>query len=140
MYSFGAKSKERFAQCHPKLQVVLTQAIKHVDFSITCATRDEAAQMKAYNSVPKLTRAKYGQSPHNFAMSRAVDIVPYPVDWTDMQRFCYLGGLMKGIASANGIHLTWGYDWNNNGVLGKDDSAESLMDAPHFELTNWREM
>jgi peptidoglycan LD-endopeptidase CwlK len=140
MYSFGAKSTERKRECHPSLQVVLNVAIKHMDFSILCAYRDEEKQMAAYNAVPQLSRAKFGESPHNFNPSFAVDLAPYPIDWRDMQRFCYLSGLMKGIASAHGIPLTAGIDWNNNGILVKDDPAESLIDAPHFEITNWKEL
>jgi len=144
MYNFGAKSEERLNQCHASLKVILRQAIKHMDFSITCGYRGEEEQTKAYETIDangnRLSNAQYGESAHNFDISYAVDIVPYPVDWADMERFCYLGGLMKGIAHAHGIPLTWGYDWNNNGILVKDDPAESLKDAPHFELSNWKEL
>jgi|SaaInl4_135m_RNA_FD_contig_91_484166_length_3854_multi_2_in_0_out_0_4 peptidoglycan LD-endopeptidase CwlK len=139
MYSFGAKSQERMAECDIRLQVVMKAAIKHMDFSVICGNRDEEAQMAAYNAKPQLSRAKFGQSPHNYVKSYAVDIAPYPIDWADLERFCFLGGLMKGIAAAHGIPLTWGYDWNNNGILVKDDPAESLKDAPHFEITNWKQ-
>jgi len=138
MYSFGRRSQELLHQCDPRLQIVLNVAIKYMDFSIICAERDEAAQMEAFNK--GLSNAVYGESPHNFSKSYAVDIAPYPIDWEDLERFCYLGGLMKGIAVMHNIPLTWGYDWNNNGILVKDDPAERLTDAPHFELTNWKEM
>jgi hypothetical protein len=96
--------------------------------------------MAAYNAVPKLSHAKFGESAHNFTPSMAVDIVPWPIDWEDMERFGYLAGLMKGVALEMEIPLTWGNDWNNNGVLVRNDPKERLIDAPHFELRNWKEL
>ncbi len=140
MYHFGDKSSERLQECDPRLQIVLNQAIKFMDFSVLCGYRDEKAQMAAYNAVPRLSNAKFGQSPHNFTPSRAVDIVPYPVDWKDMERFCFLAGLVVGIGAMHDIKIRSGLDWNGNGILVKHDPAERLIDAPHFELTNWKEM
>jgi len=138
MFFFGSTSKARLLECDPRLQTILNAVIKHMDFTVLCATRSRADQEEAVRK--GLSRAQYGESPHNFSPALAVDIAPYPVDWRDFERFSFLGGLMKGVASAEGIALTWGYDWNNNGTLGKDDPAESLIDAPHFELSNWKEL
>lgn len=140
MYHFGDKSNERLHECDARLQIVLNEAIKFMDFSVLCGYRDEKAQMAAYNAVPRLSNAKFGQSPHNFTPSRAVDIVPYPVDWKNHERFAYLAGLVRGIGSMHNIAITWGHDWDGDGVLGKNDPDEKLLDMPHFELTNWKDM
>lgn len=136
MYHFGDKSSERLRECDPRLQVVLNEAIKHMDFSILCAFRGEAAQNEA--KAAGLSNASFGESPHNYKPSMAADIAPYPIDWQDMERFCFLAGLMVGIGAMHGIRIRSGLDWNGNGILVKDDPAERLIDAPHFELLGWK--
>ena len=69
-------------------------------------------------------------SPHNYPISHAVDIAPYPIDWNNTSRFMILGGYVLGIAQGLGIDLRWGGDFNRN----YDNSDEIFSDLPHFEL------
>ena len=62
--------------------------------------------------------------------SRAVDVAPYPIDWSDRERFTYFAGFVKGIASQMGIDIIWGGDWDNDTDL-KDNGFDDLV---HFEL------
>lgn len=132
MPEFGERSKKNLASCHPDLQRVLKRAIKITDFSVICGHRLESDQFRAFeNGSSKL---EWPDSKHNSEPSRAVDIVPYPINWPNMQkdskaiyaarwgRFHYLAGVIQAISSEMGIKITWGGNWNQ------------LMDGPHFEL------
>ena len=75
------------------------------------------------------TKLKYPKGRHSNP-SRAVDVVPYPIDWNDRERFHLFAGFVLGIAQSMGIKLRWGGDWNMNFEV--DDNQ--FDDFPHFEL------
>jgi peptidoglycan L-alanyl-D-glutamate endopeptidase CwlK len=52
----------------------------------------------------------------------AVDMVPWPVDWEDLERFEAMAKAMKAAAKELEVPIIWGGDW------------KSFYDAPHFEL------
>lgn len=130
MYRFGSSSKANLSTCHPKLQEILNEAIKHVDFSVICGHRNKEDQQKAYNEGN--SKVQWPNSKHNGIPSRAVDIVPYPVDWDNLKRFAHLGGLIRGIAAEKGIKLRFGFDWDVDG----DITDHTFMDWPHIELAD----
>jgi len=117
---FGRTSRQRLATCDERLQRVLTEAIAITDFAVLCGYRDEAAQQEAYDSGH--SRLRFPQSRHNIQPSRAVDVAPYPIDWEDRERFCFLAGVILGIAHSQGIQIAWGGEWT------------TFPDLPHFEL------
>ena len=128
MFKFSQLSENRLLTCDTKLQYVVRKAILLLDFSVLWGYRDEESQNKAY--AEGHSKVKFPYSRHNTHPSRAVDLDPYPIDWENIKRFIYLGGIVRGIADAEGVQLRWGGDWNSNGVL-KD---ESFRDYGHFEL------
>ena len=130
MPSFGKTSMARLADLEKPLQEILVEAIKHFDFSITCGHRTQPQQDALYYSTPRVTKVKWPNSNHNSLPSRAVDIVPYPVDYEDRERFTYLAGMIMGIAKMKGIPLRWGGDWDVDTDLKDND----FDDLPHFEL------
>lgn len=130
MPSFGKASEERLATCDPRLQSVLREAIKHRDFTILCGFRDEAAQNDAV--AKGNSKTPWPNSKHNRQPSLAVDIAPYPIDWTDTGSFSYLAGYIVRIGDELGVKLRWGGDWNQNGKT-KD---EKFLDMPHIELVD----
>ena len=130
MPKFGSKSKERLATCDEKLQKVFNEVIKYVDCSILEGHRDERAQDKYYKEGK--TKVRYPMGRHNSKPSRAVVVVPYPVDWEDRERFHLFSGFVLGLASGMGITLRWGGDWNRNFEV--DDNK--FDDFPHFELVS----
>ena len=76
-------------------------------------------------------KPKYAtQMGHNASPSRAADVVPYPVDWDDRERFHLFAGFVLGIAQSMEINIRWGGDWNKN--FDVDDNQ--FDDFPHFEL------
>jgi peptidoglycan L-alanyl-D-glutamate endopeptidase CwlK len=72
------------------------------------------------------SRAHFGHSAHNWSPAIALDVVPTPLDWTDLDRFRALAALVKAEARARSVPLAWGGDWVR------------LRDMPHYELDPWR--
>lgn len=128
MPEFGVTSKEKLKTCDPAIQAVLEEAIKLVDFSVIYGHRNQAEQDKAF--AEKKSKLPWPQSKHNSLPSKAVDIAPYPIDWSDHKRFAYFAGICVGIAHAKGIKLRWGGDWDMDGNL----KEETFIDMPHLEL------
>ena len=127
---FGKRSKKHLETCDKRLQKVLNEVIKYVDCSVIEGHRSAERQNKLFEE--GRTKVKYPHGRHNFNPSRAVDVVPYPIDWDDRERFHLFAGFVIGIAQSMGIKLRWGGDWNMNFEV--DDN--NFDDFPHFELTD----
>ena len=128
MPRFGKKSKERLSTCDEKLQKVFNEVIKKVDCSVLEGHRGERKQEQYFAEGKSKVRFPLGR--HNSNPSRAVDVVPYPIDWDDRERFNLFAGYVLGIAEGLGIEIRWGGDWNKNFKV--DDN--NFDDFPHFEL------
>jgi peptidoglycan L-alanyl-D-glutamate endopeptidase CwlK len=128
MPRFGKRSKERLSTCDDKLQKIFNEVIKYVDCSVLEGHRSAERQNKLFDEGK--TKVKFPNGRHNSNPSRAVDVVPYPVDWDDRERFYLFAGFVIGIAQSMGIKLRWGGDWNMNFEV--DDNK--FDDFPHFEL------
>ena len=130
MPRFGKRSRERLATCDERLQRVFNEVINYVDCSVLEGHRGEERQEKLFKDGK--TKVHYPDGRHNASPSRAVDVVPYPVDWDDRERFHLFAGFVLGIAYSMDISLRWGGDWNQNFEV--DDNQ--FDDFPHFELIN----
>lgn len=134
MATFGTASLAQLATCEDRLQRVMHAAIEHMDFTVLEGHRGQAAQDAAVAAGNSKT--PWPTSKHNATPSRAVDVAPYPVDWSDReaarQRFALLAGFVLACAATLGIRLRWGGDWNGN----QDTRDESFRDLPHFELVD----
>ena len=130
MPKFGKKSLEKLSTCDKRLQLVLNEVIKTVDCSVLEGHRGEQRQNKLYDEGK--TKLKFPNGRHNASPSRAVDVVPYPIDWDDRERFHLFAGFVIGTAKQMGVNLRWGGDWNINWFV--DDNK--FDDFPHFELTD----
>lgn len=128
MPTFSQKSLDRLSTCHPDLQRLFNEVIKHVDCTILEGHRDKAAQDAAVASGHSKTPWPTGK--HNSLPSHAVDVMPYPVDFNDTKRIYMFVGFVRGVASQLGINIRCGADWNGNFQI--DDG--SFVDAPHFEV------
>ena len=130
MPRFGKRSRERLATCDERLQRVFNEVINYVDCSVLEGHRGEERQEKLFKDGK--TKVHYPNGRHNASPSRAADVVPYPVDWDDRERFHLFAGFVLGIAYSMDISLRWGGDWNQNFEV--DDNQ--FDDFPHFELIN----
>jgi len=128
MPKFSKRSRERLKSCDKRLQDVFNEVIKYVDCSIIEGHRSEERQNKLLKEGK--TKVAYPKGRHNSFPSRAVDVVPYPVDWNDRERFHLFSGFVLGVACRMGVVLRWGGDWNMNFEV--DDNM--FDDFPHFEI------
>lgn len=140
MPEFGTKSNTLLEQLNPKLNRVLSVAIKFIDFAIIEAGRGEKEQNYYYNSGS--SKAKFGESPHNWEAdvpgSLAVDILPWPVPpWNSYskvdiaitkKRFDDVLYVIDIVAAAQEVELDFGRDFN------------TIIDMPHIQLANWKEI
>ena len=120
MPTFSKRSLDNLAACHPDLQKVAHEAIKHFDFTVICGHRGKSAQDKAY--AEGRSKLRFPDSKHNKTPSYAFDSVPHPLDWNDRKAFDAMGAAMKTAAKKVGVKIIWGGDW------------KSFPDAPHVEL------
>lgn len=130
MYKFGKNSMKHYNTLHPKLQEVLDIAIQYVDFSIVDGHRSKEIQDHYYESGK--SKVKFPDSKHNAKPSLAVDLVPYPEMWSDLDKLQSLAYFIKGIGAAKGYNLRLGCDWNNNFKT----QDENFLDYPHIEILN----
>ena len=128
MPRFGKKSLKQLETCHANLRKVFVEVVKTVDCSVLEGHRGKDRQDALYKEGK--TKVRYPHGRHNEFLSRAADVVPYPINWSDRERFHLFAGFVLGTAKQMGISLRWGGDWNINWFV--DDNK--FDDFPHFEL------
>jgi len=152
MAQFGKTSLERLESCESDLQVVMKEVIKYFDCTIVSGHRPPEEQFELYKKGRKEVNGEWvivdkskvvtykdgtiKKSKHNEFPSKAVDVMPYPIDWKDNERITYLAGFIMATARIfkdRGIidsHITWGNDWDND-TITKD---ERFSDRPHYQI------
>ncbi len=128
MYKWGPRSLRQMENIDPRLRKVLDEVIKHVDCSVIEGHRSEARQNKLFEE--GRTKVRFPNGRHNSYPSRAVDVVPYPIDWDDRERFHLFAGFVIGIAKSMEINLRWGGDWDQDWYVHDN----RFDDFPHFEI------
>lgn len=132
MNKFSARSKARLGTCDPRIVEIFEEVIKHVDCSVLEGRRGKESQNELYRQGK--SKLQWPDSKHNVVesqgLSKAVDVVPYPIDWNDWNSFYHFVGFVQAIAISKGYKLRSGLDWNQN----NDFSDQSFNDAPHFEI------
>jgi peptidoglycan L-alanyl-D-glutamate endopeptidase CwlK len=131
--SFGRTSANRLRTCDPVLRLLFEQIVEERDCSILEGHRGEAAQTRAFESVPQRSQVRWPNGKHNQYPSQAVDVAPYPIpEWEDTEAFLIFGAFVVGFAAARGIGIRWGGDWDGDGST-RDQAFDDLV---HFELLN----
>ena len=133
MAKFSKRSLSARKELHPKLQLVVDEAIKTVDFVILDAQRGRAEQERAFKA--KFSKAHFGLSAHNFSPAIAFDLCPYPIDFDNVTKFRAIAKAVLAAAKKLKIPLRWGGDWDMDGEW----SDERFLDWGHFELHPWRD-
>jgi peptidoglycan L-alanyl-D-glutamate endopeptidase CwlK len=141
MPTFSKRSLKELETCHPDLVRLCNEAIKYYDFSVNQGWRGKEEQEAAFKAGN--TQLRYPNSKHNKTItviedgetkeipcSLAIDVLPYPLDWHDTERFIYMHGIFEVCAQQLGIKIRHGTDWNMNNRM-KD---EKFRDYPHIEL------
>ena len=121
MCKFGRTSKFRLNSCCSNLQMLMNVAIVNtpIDFSVIQGYRGQELQ-DLYFERGK-SQVKFPSGNHNKIPSLAVDIVPYPIDWLNIDRFKILHEHILKVAKKLRIEIVWGGDW-------------SFKDYVHYEL------
>lgn len=136
MPSFGAKSRERLATCHPSLILLFEEVVRTTDCTIIEGHRSIEAQKAAFRAGASDKDGVINRSKHQSNPSIAVDVMPSPFvmhgvrAFDDPIRFAYFAGKVMATADRMGIRLRWGGDWNDDGST----RDHRLVDMPHFEL------
>jgi len=117
-YKLGTRSLQNLSGVHPDLVAVVKLAITitEQDFTVIEGIRNINRQRELYKAGKSTTMNSRHITGH------AVDMVPWPVDWNDLERFEVMSEAMKAAAEELDIPIVWGGDW------------KSFYDAPHFEL------
>lgn len=126
MPRFSKNSLLRLLTCHKDLQTLFMEVIKVYDCTVTCGFRNRADQEKAFKE--GTTQLHFPHGRHNRNPSFAVDVVPYPVDWDDLDRFKEMAIIVKQIRDKLleegriSSKIEWGGDWEN------------FKDYPHWQI------
>ena len=128
MPRFSTRSKSRLHTCDERLVDLFNEVVKGFDCTIIEGHRGKKAQNEAFNKGNSKVRFPNGK--HNQSPSVAVDVAPYPIDWSDRDRFHYFSGYVLGIASQMGLKIRWGGDWDMD-TKTKDNKFDDLV---HFEI------
>jgi len=117
-YKLGTRSLQNLSGVHPDLVAVVKLAISitEQDFTVIEGIRNINRQRELVKAGKSTTMNSRHITGH------AVDMVPWPVDWNDLERFEVVAEAMKAAAEELDIPIVWGGDW------------KSFYDAPHFEL------
>lgn len=154
----GQRSLSRLEGVHPNLIRVVKRAAEIAapinDFTVLEGVRSKeqcmvnygkgrnAAQLAAKGipakyALPGAPKVTWLSNPFNSkhciqsdGYGHAVDLVPYPIDWTNYGRFDRMGTIVLAAAEKEGVDIRWGADWDDDGNLRERGET----DSPHFEL------
>lgn len=150
-FKLSSTSLEKLSGVDPKLVNVVKRAIEltEVDFRVLEGVRSKeqayinygkgrtAAELSAKGvpvkyAKPKESKVTWLNNPlgSKHISGKAVDLVPLPVDWNNLKAFDMVASAMFKAAKELGVKISWGADWNSNGVYR--EKGES--DSPHFEI------
>ena len=138
MPSFGNASLARLETCTSDLQLLFLEVVKKYDCSVLAGHRNKETQTAAYAA--NRSKVQWPNSKHNSFPSKAIDIVPYPIDWGEtgtakdrqkaIARFYHFAGYVLATADKMGIDVRWGGDWDSD----LDFSDQNFDDLPHWEI------
>lgn len=116
---FSAGSLARLGTCDPELQRLVRAAAETYDrdFSVACGHRGQVEQDAAFDR--GVSKLRYPHSKHNAYPSLAVDLWPYPVDWTGKGRPAFEHLKAHVLATAESLSIK---------------IRTISWDLPHFEL------
>ena len=128
MASFSDRSQANLATCDERLQEIFEQVVQHFDCTVLEGHRGEARQNQMISEGK--SQLDWPNSNHNTSPSSAVDVAPYPIDWSNRDRFTSFAGYVMGTAQSLSYPLRWGGDWDAD-TKTNDNRFDDLV---HFEI------
>ena len=122
-WKWSKTSLDRLVTCDKRLQDLADMMLERsaFDLKVMEGYRTKDAQEQAYRE--GRSRARFGESLHNVFPSKAIDIVPLPINWDDKDtRWVEMALNAMWCAGKLGIEITWG------------GSFKGFFDGVHFEL------
>lgn len=150
-FNLSQKSLDRLVGVDERLQRVVKRAIElsKQDFMVLEGVRTRQQCMTNYGKGRTIAQCVAKGVPAQYAnpnaakvtwlnnpfaskhvSGKAVDLVPYPVDWNDLKKFDVIAQAMLQASKELGIAIRWGADWDGDGK--PRERGES--DSPHFEI------
>lgn len=134
--TFGENSRKNLDQCHWELQKLMERVVEVRDISIVCGIRNRVDQNQMFDEGK--SKLRWPEGKHNVRspdlLANAVDIVPWPEQYSDPMTMIHVAGIVMGIAAEMNIQIRWGGDWNRNQVIFSVDPKDAaFVDLWHFE-------
>ena len=120
MPSFSERSSNKLKTCDKRLQEIFNTVVKTRDCTILEGHRNERLQNKAFDDGN--SKARWPNSRHNTTPSKAVDVMPYPIDWDDSEGLKDFASFVEGVSAGLGYSVQWGGRW------------KSFFDGPHWQV------
>ena len=132
-FKLGKTSLDRLQGVDETLVNVVKRAIEisEVDFTVMEGVRTLERQRELYaqgRTAPGKIVTWTMKSKH--IEGKAVDLVPYPLDWNDLEKFNKIKDAMFQAAKELDVNLRWGADWDGDGNYRE----KGEYDSPHFEI------
>lgn len=128
-FSLGSRSKAALQGVHPDLVAVVELAIKLTkqDFTVIQGRRSQEQQAEA------VARGNSWTMRSRHLTGHAIDVVPYPIDWNDLEKFKLIRDAFFQASQQLDVPIRWGGDWNEDGKF-TDEIKRGSYDGGHFEL------
>lgn len=148
-FSYSKRSRDILKGTHPWISDILYEAINYIDLKPIESVRLEERQDFLFEM--EQTQVRYPDSFHNpdnpknldpdgkYRGVKALDVLPWPFDpqdWKIHDKFYVMWGILSSIAIKQSSPLTWGGDWNNNGIYSTDPK-QNFFDLPHIQARGW---
>lgn len=138
-YLLGKRSRGNLVGVHPKMVAVVERAIQITtqDFLVLEGVRTPERQAELYaqgrtkpgKKVTWTLKSNHFVNPRT-GFGHAVDLCPWPVDWSKTAKFDAIAKAMFKAADELNTPIRWGADWDRDG----NPRERGETDSPHFEL------
>ncbi|EKN4704989.1 M15 family metallopeptidase [Yersinia ruckeri] len=131
-FNLSIRSENNLNGVNPALVKVVRRALElsPVDFTVIEGVRPVERQQQLYaqgRTAPGKVVTWTMKSKH--IDGNAVDLLPV-TGWDNLSSFKIVSKAMFQAANELGVKITWGADWNGNGIQEKGET-----DSPHFEIS-----
>ena len=132
MNHFSKESLDKLDGVHHLLADICFKVLHYHDCKILSGVRTLEEQKRLVAEGKSKTLNSY-HLVQDDGFGYAVDVAPYPIDWSDTKRFYYFAGIFLTVAKdilPEDYYIRWGGDWD----IDNDLNDQTFNDLVHFEL------